>query len=133
MIKRLSRRKRWMLGMAAGLFGVFAVLIWSQQELSVVVYNNTGQPFRNVTVSAGAQRREMRVLDVDESAAFSFRAVAAAEDVKLFIDMDPPLRWSAPSLATPSISRLTLRVDQFGGVTATAEKTWRAQCSGWLD
>ncbi|MEI6349799.1 MAG: hypothetical protein WCP06_01675 [Verrucomicrobiota bacterium] len=118
--------------MAAGLAAVFAVLIWTQQELSVVVYNNTSQPFGNVTVSAGAERREMPALGVDESASFSFRAVVAPADVQLLIDTDPSLRWNAPSLATPSTSRLTLRVDQFGGVTVTVEKTWRAQCSDWL-
>lgn len=133
MINRRSRRKKWLLTMALGVLAACPVLIWTQHEMSVVVYNNTGQPFRNVTVSSGPEHRDMPALDVRESAIFSFRPSAVPSDVQLILDSDPPLRWNAPSLATPSVSRITLRVDAFWGVTVTVERTWAAQLSSWLE
>ena len=109
------------------------VLVILDANLSVVVYNETDQPFRNIAVSVGTAEMERPSLDARESAAFDFRPVAVSTNVRVSIDADPPLRWSAPSLANPTISRVTLRVDPFGTVTMTLEKTWAAQLSGWFD
>jgi len=133
MRKKLSRRKRWLLATLGGLLAVCALLIWNQQELSVVVYNNTDHAFENVTVSAGAQIREIPALGAKESMSFSFNPVSLPTDLSLLIGGDFPLRWSAPGMASPSISRVTIRVDEFGGVTTTIERSWGSQLSSWLE
>ena len=67
-----------------------------------------------------------------ESVLFEFRAVKTSTDIELSVDSDKPVRWSAPSLATPSISRVTFRVDEFGTVTMTVEKSWAERLADWL-
>ena len=129
----LSGRRRWLGAAAAGLLAVVLVLFWTRKDLDVVVYNNTGQPFQKVTVSVGNQTREAPMLDAMASIVFDFRAVDSSSDVRLSLDADPPLRWSAPSLATASLARVTLRVNEGGSVTVTLEKSWGAQLSNWLE
>jgi len=129
----VSRRKRWLLAAAAGLAAATALLFGTGGNLKVVLYNNTDRPFRNIAVSVGNQHSERPVLEAQESAEVSFRPTETSSDVRLSIDADPPLRWSAPSLANPSLSRITLRVDNSGAVTLTLEKSWSAQLSGWME
>ena len=133
MNRRPSRRKRWMRAIAGGFLVVALLLFSTRKDLTVVVYNNTNRPFQNVAVSVGNTQRERASLEVRESGAFGFQTVETPSDVRLSIEADPPLRWSAPSLATPSVSRVTLRVDEFGTVTMTLEKTWAARVSECLE
>lgn len=128
-----SRRRRWILASAAGLVIALVLLLCSGRNLAVVVYDDTDRPFRGMAVCVGAQRCERAMLDAHESAVFSFRPVTASSDVSLFVDADLVLRWSAPSLANPSVARVILRVDESGAVTMTLEKPWTAQVSGWFE
>ena len=119
-----SRRKRWMIAFAAGFLLVCLDLVLFPGGVDVVVYNDSTRDFQNVTVSVGKTSREVGLLRTRESILLHFPASGAPADVRLFMDSDPPLRWTAPSLAGPSISRITLRADDFGGVTTTLEKQW---------
>ena len=133
MIVRSSRRKQWLLATTAGFVAVAALWYWTRNDLGVIVYNDTNQPFRAIAVVIGTEHRDCGALDARESVAFAFRAVKTSTDVRLSIDADPPLRWSGPSLASPTISRVTLRVNESGSVTMTLEKTWKAKIAGWLE
>ena len=129
----LTRRKWWMLAICAALLAVCLVLFRTRKDLNVVVYNSTNRVFRDLTVFIGSERHDVVSLDARQSVSVCFRAVASPSDMGMIVDADPPLHWDAPSLATPSLSCVTLRVDEFGGVTMTLEKTWHARIAGWLE
>lgn len=129
----LTRRKRWMLAICAALLAVCLALFGTRKDLNVVVYNSTDRAFRDLTIFIGSEHHGVASLDARESVSVCFRAVTRPSDMRMIVDADPPLHWNAPSLATPSLSCVTLRVDEFGGVTMTLEKTWHARIAGWLE
>lgn len=132
-MKKIARKKIWLGAFTVAIAVFLLVLLYPSDKLVVVVYNNSDQPFHQVTVSVGAQNKDTASLDSKESMIFSFSRIEASADVALFVDADPPLKWSAPSLANPGVARVTLRVDNFGGVTATLDKSLWQRVSHLLD
>jgi hypothetical protein len=125
-MKKIPRRKIWLGAFVATAALLLLAMFFPSNNIVVVLYNSSDQPFHQVTVSVGAQNRDAASLDSKESIVFSFPRGPASADVALFVDADPPLKWSAPSLANPGVARITLRVDDFGGVTVTSEESlWR--------
>ncbi len=120
---KIRRRTRWIV-VGTALLALAAGLILVQPGLVVVVYNSTNEPFRRVSVSVGADMRQKESLQPRESIAFPFKKAPREADVRLVVDADPTITWRAPSLARPDVCSITLRVDEFGGVTHTVEKSW---------
>jgi len=126
-------QRRWIVLAASAV--ILGLLLWKifAPDFSVVLYNNTEQTFLTATVTAGWQSRECKALEPGESIELRFAAIHAPQDVHLFVDTEKSVHWSAPGLAAPAFSSITLRVDQFGGVTATREKSWREMILGSLE
>ena len=119
------RRQRWLLLTGLGLLMAVAYFLFWRSPLHVIVYNNADRLFAGITVTVGAQSIENRALQPDESISLGFAPVREAVDVNLYVQGDPPLRWSAPYLADSDVARITLRVDKTNTVTMTREPTWR--------
>ena len=127
-----STRLRWVLSAATGALIVCGILYGAREDFCVIVYNNTGEPLQAVAVSVGNKVRDKAVLEPRESVEFQYGAVEPSSDIRLSAEKDPPLRWSAPKLAAPGISRVILRYEDQGGITMSVDKRWTEKLADWL-
>ncbi len=129
----IRRRAIWL----AASLAVFAAVIGSfyviHSGITVAVYNNTSHLFRRVTVAVGDESHASEGLDCRESIAFTFKAPDHSRDVRLIVDSDAPVIWHAPALASSKVASITLRVDDYGGVTMSVENSWGFTLSRLLD
>ena len=132
-MKIRSQRRSWLLCFGLGLLLVIADRVRHHGELAVVVYNDSDRMFDHVAVSVGGSSAEIPALRSRESAVLQFRPGNQAEEVRLGIDTDPVLRWSAPGLAAPGVSNITLRVNRTGAVTESIEESWGKRLSRILE
>jgi len=129
----IPNRKLWLALLCIGLLLLCGLLLWSQQGLTVVIYNNSERSFQHVSVSIGNQNAEVSSLNDQESVALHFRPASQPADIQVIIEADPPLQWKAPSLAAPGISIITLHIDRYNDIRSTQEKSWTSRFMRLLD
>lgn len=127
------RRVVWLGALLALSALALSLFVVTHSGTTVAVYNNTSHPFRRITVTVGTERHDTEGLECKESIAFAFKTTSHSQDVRLVVESEAPLVWHAPSLASSKVLSITLRVDDFGGVTLSVENSWSFALSRLLN
>lgn len=118
------RRVVWPLGAAAFLGAAFW-LAWARSDVSrVIVYNNTGRNFDELTVSACGQSRTFR--DVESDSSVRFKLAATGGESAIAIATHDAVLWQGDDIEPRGGYTAIVRLNRGGDVECrTRLSAWR--------